>query len=132
MKFTVGTPKPKSSGRRKGTPNKKTVEVKTILRDAFEGLGGLEALIKWGKENPALFYPIWVKMLPKNLEVTGKDGKDLLPPPVIANRLNLMEVAAILTKLEFPKIIDAKVVTGETRPNGNGHKQGNGNRDQDS
>lgn len=51
-------------GRPKGSRNKKTVAVKEALENAFAGMGGTPALIKWAKENPTEFFKIWSKLLP--------------------------------------------------------------------
>ena len=59
-------------GRAKGTPNKTTATVRSILTQAFEGTGGLIAFIEWGKENRGEFYKLWAKMLPT--QITGEDG----------------------------------------------------------
>lgn len=58
----------KTGGRQKGTPNKKTAAVKEALDMAFTQLGGVSALVKWGKENPTPFYQAWVKLLPQKVE----------------------------------------------------------------
>ena len=58
----------KYGGRTKGTPNKATASVKRALEEAFNGIGGVAALIEWGKANQEKFYPLWVKMLPKVIE----------------------------------------------------------------
>jgi hypothetical protein len=31
---------------------------------AFEGMGGVEALVRWGKRNPARFYPLAARLIP--------------------------------------------------------------------
>jgi hypothetical protein len=62
----------KTGGRQKGTPNKLSAEVKVALHDAFGKVGGVKALVAWGKEHPGEFYKLWVKLLPT--EITGKDG----------------------------------------------------------
>jgi hypothetical protein len=62
-------------GRKKGTPNKLTAEVKAALHAAFGQLGGVKALVAWGKKSPGEFYKLWVKLLPT--EITGKDGGPL-------------------------------------------------------
>lgn len=54
----------KFGGRKKGTPNKTTAEVKKALCEAFEKLGGVPALVEWGKENQTEFYKLWVKLIP--------------------------------------------------------------------
>jgi len=45
--------------------------VKAALTAAFDGIGGVEALIRWGMENPTAFYPLWAKMLPAEVDVTS-------------------------------------------------------------
>lgn len=72
---------PKTGGRQKGTPNKTTAGVKAALEAAFEGLGGVPALLRWGREEPGEFYKLWAKMLPTEIknELTGKDGAPLAP-----------------------------------------------------
>jgi hypothetical protein len=62
----------KTGGRTKGTPNKSTAAVKDALTQAFDHLGGVTALVEWGKKNATEFYKLWSKLLPQ--EVTGKDG----------------------------------------------------------
>lgn len=50
-----------------------------MLEDAFEELGGLDGLVKWGKRNPDDFYKIWARLLPKNVEHdTGEGLEELL------------------------------------------------------
>lgn len=71
---------PPGPGRPKGKPNKLTVEAKKALEMAFEGAGGVKALTRWAKENPDSFYPVWSKLLPKNIDMTsgGKTLAELL------------------------------------------------------
>jgi hypothetical protein len=77
--YPLGKPtgRKKSGGRQKGTPNRRTSEVKEILREAFEGVGGVQALIAWGKreENRTEFYKLWVKIIPAEVHHSGIDGK---------------------------------------------------------
>lgn len=72
MKFKKG--QGKIGGRQKGTPNKLTVEVKLALEEAFTKIGGVEAFAKWARRNPDEFYRLWIRMLPKDLKVTGALG----------------------------------------------------------
>ena len=75
----------KTGGRKAGTPNKATASVKQAIEDAFEDIGGAEALAKWARANPGDFYTrVYVRLIPHQL--TGADGKDLLPidHPVVA------------------------------------------------
>lgn len=59
------------SGRPKGCLNKRTIAVKEALELAFEGVGGVPALIKWAKtkHGKAEFFKLWVKMLPREIKV---------------------------------------------------------------
>lgn len=65
-------------GRPKGLQNKNTLSVKAALHQAFDLLGGVRALFEWAGKNPSEFYKLWGRMIPT--EITGADGKDLLPP----------------------------------------------------
>ena len=65
----------RSIGRPAGVPNKATQSVKAALTAAFEGLGGVPALIEWGQKDPSVFYALWGKLLPK--EISGPDGGPL-------------------------------------------------------
>ena len=69
----------KTGGRTKGTPNKTTASVKNALIEAFEELGGVEALADWGRAEPGEFYKLWVKIMPTEVkaEHTGADGTPL-------------------------------------------------------
>ena len=59
----------RTGGRKPGAHNKRTVEVKTALETAFDQLGGVPALVRFGQARPDLFYPIWAKLLPRDLAV---------------------------------------------------------------
>lgn len=73
-------------GRVKGTPNKTTKAAKEGLELAFEGLGGVEALTTWAKENQTEFYKLWAKLLPVQVKAdvdnthTGTIAFTWLPP----------------------------------------------------
>lgn len=74
----IGEGKP-GPGRPKGVPNKLTQSAREALQLAFEGLGGVERLIEWARADDNLgdFYKLYARLIP--VEVTGKDGKDLVP-----------------------------------------------------
>ena len=54
----------RGKGRIKGVPNKTTKAVKDALQEAFDGLGGVDALIVWAKTEQTEFYKLWTKLLP--------------------------------------------------------------------
>ncbi len=59
------TPPNAGKGRKKGVPNKRTTAVKEALELAFQGIGGVKALVEWAKENRGDFYgKLWIKLLP--------------------------------------------------------------------
>lgn len=65
----------KTGGRKAGTPNKLTRELKDAILNAFEKVGGEDYLVKVAKKNPAVFCQLLGKVLP--IQLTGKDGKEL-------------------------------------------------------
>ncbi len=69
-------------GRPKGTPNKFT-EIKKNILEVFNKLGGTDGMVKWARRNPTAFYRLVASLLPKSIELSGTDGKPLLPPQVI-------------------------------------------------
>src|SRR5262245_32946685 len=68
----------KAGGRKKGTPNKATASVKAALVEAFDELGGVPALVRFGKKNPAAFYALWAKMLPTEVKLAGETAIRIL------------------------------------------------------
>lgn len=73
-----GTPGP---GRPKGVPNKSTAGFKAAVAEAFEGLGGVDALVNWAQENPGDFYTkVWTKLAPAEIkaELSSKNGQPLV------------------------------------------------------
>lgn len=65
-------------GRPKGSKNKTTAIAKEAISLAAEGLGGVDRLIAWAKEderNERVFWSqMYTKLLPHQVEGTGPDG----------------------------------------------------------
>jgi len=57
------------AGRKPGTPNKITKDIKSCYMEVFDRMGGAEGLLKWAKENPDVFYGQISKLLPKGIEM---------------------------------------------------------------
>lgn len=55
-------------GRPKGSQNKTTAAVKEGLLFAYEGMGGAEALLTWGRENQTEFFKLLAKLLPQEIK----------------------------------------------------------------
>lgn len=68
------------NGRPKGIPNKLTMQAKDALLTAFEDIGGVDALVEWGRENRSAFYGLWGKLIPveAKLEGPGENGEHLI------------------------------------------------------
>ncbi len=62
----------KTGGRRKGTPNLLTGEIKTLVMGAMRDLGGKRWLVQQARKNPAAFMVLFGKLIPH--EVTGAGG----------------------------------------------------------
>ena len=64
--------RPRFGGRKKGTPNKITAQLKDSILAALAGAGGIEYLQRTAESHPAAFLTLVGKVLP--LQVTGEDG----------------------------------------------------------
>jgi hypothetical protein len=78
MVFRKGEPRPANAGRRKGTPNKRTVYVREVLEGAAHSIGGRKRLIAWIRERPENEYAFWTSMymrlLPMHVQGSGPHG----------------------------------------------------------
>ena len=57
------------AGKKKGTPNKVTKDLKKAFMQTFDALGGTEGLIQWASENRDVYYPMVSKMLPRDVQL---------------------------------------------------------------
>jgi len=64
-------------GRPAGVPNKLTRAAKEAFGLAFDGIGGVPALIKWGKSNRAEFYRLYARLIPTEQHISNADGSPL-------------------------------------------------------
>ncbi len=64
--------RPKTGGRKAGTPNKITADLKAMILGALEDAGGREYLAAQAKTSPAAFMALLGKVLP--MQVTGNGG----------------------------------------------------------
>lgn len=67
----------KTGGRKKGTPNRVTASIKSALVEAFDALGGVPSLVKWGKENQTEFYKLVARLVPVEVGIGDGEGKGL-------------------------------------------------------
>lgn len=68
----------KTGGRTKGTPNKATVAVKEAFKQAFDDLGGVDALVTWAADNQTQFYQLYSKLIPSEVVGPGEEGEHLV------------------------------------------------------
>jgi hypothetical protein len=64
----------KTGGRQRGTPNKLTSAARAAFEAAFEGIGGVEQLTAWGRENPTEFYKLYGRLIPVESQLSGPNG----------------------------------------------------------
>lgn len=65
-------------GRAIGQQNALSRHAKEALELAFQGVGGVPELIKWGKENRTEFYKIWARLIPKDVQVGASEGLEAM------------------------------------------------------
>lgn len=109
--FKKGQGKIPGSGRPKGTANKVTTSVKQALIEAFDQMGGIPSLVRWGRQNPTDFYKLWSRLLP--IQITGEGGG-----PVVVqtkhdlSKLSIEELTTLANLVDKATI--ARAAAGET------------------
>jgi hypothetical protein len=79
-------PKPgeRRGGRKKGSRNKVTEQLRNAIMYVFRKRGGQQGMLEWAEKHQDLFYTrVLPLLLPKAVELTGADGKDLEPVRVV-------------------------------------------------
>ena len=72
----TGSPKVinKKRGRPFGAVNKTSESIRWGFVEAYRQLGGVDGLVKWGREKPDLFYPMLKALLPTEMAESGVGG----------------------------------------------------------
>jgi hypothetical protein len=73
--------RPKTGGRRKGTPNKLTGTLKEMILQSLANIGGTQYLEQAAKEHPAAYLALIGRVLP--LQVQENSGDPLVPVKVV-------------------------------------------------
>lgn len=87
MAFTKGMKRPKGAGRTKGVPNKLTACSRAAMMEAFDKLGGVDALYGWAKENTTDFYKLWGKTIPTDTKITGGGEKGEIVTKIVVEHV---------------------------------------------
>lgn len=80
MAAPKGRPKPIGSGRQPGSINKATASIKGAFVEAFDKLGGADALAKWAVDQPTEFYKLASKLIPTELTGQVKTVIEIIDP----------------------------------------------------
>jgi hypothetical protein len=67
---------PKTGGRKKGTPNKATADVRDAITQAFERAGGADYLHRLATEDPRTFCTLLGKIIPTQI-AGDEDGEPI-------------------------------------------------------
>lgn len=59
-------------GRKKGVPNRVTVELKAMIEGALNDAGGRKYLTQQARLNPAAFMSLVGKLIPRDMNVSGE------------------------------------------------------------
>lgn len=71
MKFKKGEPRPPNAGRKKGTPNKASADLRAAILAALDAAGGGQYLAEQAQKNPTAFLALLGKTLPKDIKLGG-------------------------------------------------------------
>jgi hypothetical protein len=76
------------SGRPKGARNKVTRTTRENIEQVFLMLGGVKAFRDWAEKEPTDFYKIYSRLLPRDIEISGRCGGPVEISHVIAEKLS--------------------------------------------
>jgi len=78
MAFEAGKPRPETAGRKKGSTNKATADIKAMISNALTLAGGESYLLRQADENPVAFMGLIGKILPKQVDVDASLNGNLV------------------------------------------------------
>lgn len=126
-------------GRAKGTPNKRTVNVRNAIESAAYRLGGVNRLVEWVREcpeNERIFWgTMYMKLLPYLVQGTGPAGEIELRLKVkqgdvnraLENRgMSPAIFGAVTPKLIENQPVDEIEIVPPDKTNGSGNGSANG------
>lgn len=82
-----GKPRPPNAGRKKGSVNKVTADIRQMISNALDKAGGVNYLLQQARENPASFLSLVAKIVPQKVDIGGqKDNPIIISTPLEAKR----------------------------------------------
>ena len=85
------------AGRPVGSKNRFSA-LKEAFVEAFDGIGGVDSLTEWAKDNPDKFYPLMARLFPKEVEIESKSSADL--------HVSMLEMNRALRRIGKPEIVE--------------------------
>lgn len=58
--------------KKKGDVGHVTKSMREAFKEAFDQMGGVDALVEWGTKKPDLFYPLASKLIPIDITTGGE------------------------------------------------------------
>jgi hypothetical protein len=121
MSFKRGDPKPANGGRRAGTPNRITSDLRQMVSRALDRAGGVDYLRRQADENPVAFMSLLGRILPQRIE----SNAPLFPVPLSLEDERaeaLREIAEAFASLRQPPppIIEATAIEVRNEPDARG------------
>ena len=108
----------RTGGRVKGQPNGMTVAVRNAIEAAATGLGGVERIIAWAKEDPANERVFWsqmyMRLLPVQLQGTVTSNVNVtIKREELVQRLVERGLSPTMFDIEVPRLIEHSNGNGE-------------------
>lgn len=85
----------KTGGRKPGQKNRFTTSIKDAFKEAFQRMGSADGLYHWAKDNPTEFYRLIARLIPNEVEMSGKDGG-----PIPCTLIQVVEAGANVSTAE--------------------------------
>jgi hypothetical protein len=119
-RFPKGVKTP-GSGRKKGTPNVHTQNVRFAIGEAARRIGGIDRLVEWIREREANEYAFWVsiwpRLLPWLVRGAGPNGEIELnmkiDPSELMRKLQERNLPVDVFGIDAPTIDEPKQIEGK-------------------
>lgn len=92
------------AGRKKGTPNKVTADIRQMVINTLHAAGGEKYLLQQARDNPNSFLTLVSKAMPQNVNIGGQKDNPVVVTPLVelkqrallmrqkyADRMNIIE-----------------------------------------